>query len=510
LRQRVLRRHRGDRRGVPAGRRLLRRRLRHPLGAHAVPHGVDPLHGRFPQPGEAPQDLRRSDRLKPPVRAHSSTRRLTSPPMRVSTHAALPDERNADIEIYINGEFYPRNEAKVSVFDSAFLVGDGIWEGIRLHEGRFAFLDRHLDRLFQAAAATRIDIGMSRQELTEALYATVERNGMHTDVHVRLMISRGTKSTPSQHPSNLVSGPTVVIIAEHKRPDPEVYRRGISLFTATIRRPPARHPRPAPQLPLEAARGDRPHPGDRGGSRRGADAGPDGSGRHLQRHQLLHRLPRRVVDFDGPLQPGRHHPGRGPGGGPGRRHPRPRGAVLADRRLLGRRGFRHGDVRGDNPGPFRRRADDRHRDRGPDHVPHPRAVPGRRREGGGGVSVVRISVWSGPRNVSTALMYSFRQRSDTAVVDEPLYAHYLAATGVEHPGREEVLAAQDTDGERVVRDVILGPSTRPVLFLKNMAHHLVGLDWAFLSELHNVILTRDPAELPTSYIKQVPNPTLEG
>ena len=126
------------------------------------------------------------------------------------------------------------------------------------------------------------------------------------------------------------------------------------------------------------------------------------------------------------------------------------------------------------------------------------------------MSVVRISVWSGPRNVSTALMYSFRQRSDTAVVDEPLYAHYLAATGVEHPGREEVLAAQDTDGERVVRDVILGPSTRPVLFLKNMAHHLVGLDWAFLSELHNVILTRDPAEMLTSYIKQVPNPTLEG
>lgn len=126
------------------------------------------------------------------------------------------------------------------------------------------------------------------------------------------------------------------------------------------------------------------------------------------------------------------------------------------------------------------------------------------------MSVVRISVWSGPRNVSTALMYSFRQRSDTAVVDEPLYAHYLAATGVEHPGRDEVLAAQDTDGERVVRDVILGPSTRPVLFLKNMAHHLVDLDWAFLSELHNVILTRDPAEMLTSYIKQVPKPTLEG
>ena len=258
--------------------------------------------------------------------------------MRVSTHAALPDERNADIEIYINGEFYPRNEAKVSVFDSAFLVGDGIWEGIRLHEGRFAFLDRHLDRLFQAAAATRIDIGMSRQELTEALYATVERNGMHTDVHVRLMISRGTKSTPSQHPSNLVRAHR----GHHrrKRPDPEVYRRGISLFTATIRRP-----RPTPSTSAstatEAARGDRPHPGDRGGSRRGADAGPDGSGRHLQRHQLLHRLPRRVVDFDGPLQPGRHHPGRGLPRRPGPQASRPRGAVLADRRLLRRRGVRH-------------------------------------------------------------------------------------------------------------------------------------------------------------------------
>src|SRR5690606_40267265 len=139
-----------------------------------------------------------------------------------------------------------------------------------------------------------------------------------------------------------------------------------------------------------------------------------------------------------------------------------------------------------------------------------RAVLRRRREVGDGVRVTRISLWSGPRNVSTALMYSFRQRSDTAVVDEPLYAHYLSTTGVEHPGRDEVLAAQDNDGERVVRDVVLGPAARPVLFLKNMAHHLIGLDWAFLAELRNVILTRDPAEMLTSYIKQVPNPTLDG
>ncbi|MFP3914972.1 MAG: aminotransferase class IV [Actinomycetota bacterium] len=158
--------------------------------------------------------------------------------MAAGTHAALPDARNTDIVVYVDGEFLPRHQAKVSVFDSAFLVGDGIWEGIRLHQGRFAFLERHLDRLFQAAAATRIDPGLTREELTEALYETVRRNGMEDGVHVRLMISRGTKSTPSQHPANLVSGPTVVIIAEHKQADPEVAGRGISLFTATVRRPP--------------------------------------------------------------------------------------------------------------------------------------------------------------------------------------------------------------------------------------------------------------------------------
>lgn len=126
------------------------------------------------------------------------------------------------------------------------------------------------------------------------------------------------------------------------------------------------------------------------------------------------------------------------------------------------------------------------------------------------MTVTRISLWSGPRNVSTALMYSFRQRSDTTVVDEPLYAHYLVRSGVDHPGRDDVLAGQDNDGERVVRDVILGPSRTPVIFFKNMAHHLGGLDWAFLAELYNVILTRDPTEMLPSLIQQVPEPDLEG
>jgi branched-chain amino acid aminotransferase len=157
--------------------------------------------------------------------------------MATSTHAAVADDRNADVEIYINGEFFHRREAKISVFDSGFLVGDGIWEGIRLHRGQFAFLDRHLDRLFAGARAVGLDIG-DRDDIERALRATVERNDMYDDVHVRLMITRGDKKTPSQHPSNVIGGPNTVIIAEHKRADPEVSRRGITLFTATVRRPP--------------------------------------------------------------------------------------------------------------------------------------------------------------------------------------------------------------------------------------------------------------------------------
>ena len=154
-----------------------------------------------------------------------------------STHAAVADDRNADVEIYINGDFFRRDEAKISVFDSGFLVGDGIWEGIRLHHGQFAFLNRHLDRLFAASKAVDLDIG-TRSEVEAALRATVDRNAMHDDAHVRLMITRGDKKTPSQHPSNVIGAPNVVIIAEHKRADPTVTSHGISLFTATVRRPP--------------------------------------------------------------------------------------------------------------------------------------------------------------------------------------------------------------------------------------------------------------------------------
>ena len=154
------------------------------------------------------------------------------------THTALADERNRDIAIYINGAFYPRDEAKISVFDSGFLVGDGVWEGIRLHKGRFAFLDRHMERLFAGLATIDLDIGMTAAELEEELRTTVARNNMTDHVHVRLMITRGNKSTPFQHPDNVISGPNIVIVAEHNLADPSIRANGISLFTSTVRRPP--------------------------------------------------------------------------------------------------------------------------------------------------------------------------------------------------------------------------------------------------------------------------------
>ena len=120
----------------------------------------------------------------------------------------------------------------------------------------------------------------------------------------------------------------------------------------------------------------------------------------------------------------------------------------------------------------------------------------------------RVSVWSGPRNVSTALLYSFRSRADTVIVDEPLYGHYLNLTDAPHPGKAEVLAVMETDGERVVRNVLLGDYDKPVVMFKNMAHHLAGLDQTFLSELHNVLLVRDPAEMLPSLAQELPEPTL--
>ena len=134
----------------------------------------------------------------------------------------VSDPRNASIMINVNGDLRPRTEALVSVFDSGFMLGDGVWEGLRLHKGKLLFLDRHLDRLFEGAKAIAMDVGLSRQELTKRLYETLNANGMSDGVHVRLMVTRGVRSTPYQDPRVVVSGATIIIIPEYKQPDPAI------------------------------------------------------------------------------------------------------------------------------------------------------------------------------------------------------------------------------------------------------------------------------------------------
>ncbi|MDG1118716.1 MAG: D-amino acid aminotransferase [Flavimaricola sp.] len=136
----------------------------------------------------------------------------------VTTHQAADDARNESILIWVNGSLKPKQEALVSVYDSGFMLGDGVWEGIRLYHGRWSFLDEHLDRLFEAALAIDLDIGMDRAALARAIDETASANGMTTDAHARLMVTRGVKVRPFQHPSLSRSGPTVVIIMEHSRP----------------------------------------------------------------------------------------------------------------------------------------------------------------------------------------------------------------------------------------------------------------------------------------------------
>ena len=146
----------------------------------------------------------------------------------VTTHQAAEDTRNENIQIYLNGVLVPKERALVSVYDSGFMLGDGVWEGLRLYNGAWAFLDEHLDRLFEAAKAVDIDIGMNRVDVVEALLDTQAANDMHTDAHARLMVTRGVKKRPFQHPALSQSGPTVTIIMEHSQPS---LPRGIRLAT---------------------------------------------------------------------------------------------------------------------------------------------------------------------------------------------------------------------------------------------------------------------------------------
>ena len=152
------------------------------------------------------------------------------------THDFDDDPRNDGVLVWVNGDLVPRERAVVSVFDSGFVLGDGVWEGLRVRSGHPAFLERHLDRLFEGARAILLDIGRTRGELAEAIYATLCANDMTDGVHVRLMVTRGVKRTPYQDPRVTIGPATVVIIAEHKEPLPATVTDGITLFTTHVRR----------------------------------------------------------------------------------------------------------------------------------------------------------------------------------------------------------------------------------------------------------------------------------
>jgi len=149
------------------------------------------------------------------------------------------DPRNETVRIYLNGALVPRSEAKVSLFDAGFVLGDGVWEGLRLHNRGLLFLDAHLDRLFAGARVIGLDIGMTRAEIEKALRHLLAANGMKSGVHIRLMTTRGEKKTPNQDPRNALGRPTVAIVAEYKEPSGAVREKGLALFTSTIRCTPA-------------------------------------------------------------------------------------------------------------------------------------------------------------------------------------------------------------------------------------------------------------------------------
>jgi branched-chain amino acid aminotransferase len=156
--------------------------------------------------------------------------------MSTSIHDFHDDARNQNILIWVNGELKPRADATVSVFDSGFVLGDGVWEGFRVVAGYPAFLDAHLDRLFEGAKAIALDIGLNRKELRSAIYKTLKANAMQDDVHVRLMVTRGIKRTPYQDPRACIGNATLVIIPEYKSPKPETVNAGLKLFTVHVRR----------------------------------------------------------------------------------------------------------------------------------------------------------------------------------------------------------------------------------------------------------------------------------
>jgi branched-chain amino acid aminotransferase len=151
-------------------------------------------------------------------------------------HDIAVDPRNRNILISVNGELYPRDKAVVSVFDSGFILGDGVWEGLRLVKGGVPFLRQHIERLYEGAKAIFMDVGVAPRELVRRLFACVDANRMEDGVHIRLMVTRGVKATPYQDPRVTISPATIVIIPEYKTPNPEKFEKGLRLYTVNVRR----------------------------------------------------------------------------------------------------------------------------------------------------------------------------------------------------------------------------------------------------------------------------------
>ena len=413
------------------------------------------------------------------------------------------DPRNATILINVNGVMMPRAEAMVSVFDSGFMLGDGIWEGMRVQGGRIAFLDRHLDRLFEGTKAIALDIGLDRAALTARLYETIDANHMTDGGHIRLMVTRGIRSTPYQDPRVVVGGATIVIIAEYKQPPPELAVSGLNLFTVHVRRgdPAVQDPKLNSHSKLNCITA----------CIQAAEAGAD-EALMLDPHGFVATCNSthffivrqgRSMDLERRLLPRRDHPRKRHPDLPRGGHPCVRKELLADRCLWRRGSLLHRHLRGADSCAQRRRTRDQRRT-GPDGRAAARTLC---RADRGRCSrpvppvTIRIAMWSGPRNLSTAMMRSFGSRADTTVTDEPFYGAYLKATGDPQAMAEQVIADMDCDWTSVAR-TLTGPSPdgAPIWYQKHMAHHMVGpIAQDDLPGLIHAFLIRDPARVVASY-----------
>ena len=423
------------------------------------------------------------------------------------THYFVPDPRNAEVLIDVNGEHVPRPQASVSVFDSGFMLGDGVWEGLRVHQGRIAFLDRHLDRLYRGAKAIAMDIGLTKEAMERRLYALLDANGMDGDgVHIRLMVTRGVRSTPYQDPRVVISPPTIVIIPEWKAPVPETATRMLKLFTVHVRRgyPDVQDPKLNSHSKLNCITA----------CIQAAEAGAD-EALMLDPHGFVATCNSThfFIVRDGEIWTS---------SGDYCLDGITRGLVLEVAREAGipayERNFSLTDVYGADeafttgtfagvaPVGVDRRARDLDRARADGRaaaVALPRQARSRRR-GAVASLTLRIAMWSGPRNISTAMMRSFSSRPDCFVSDEPFYGAFLKETGADHPMADEVIASMETDWRKVA-DALAGdpPDGSPIWYQKHMAHHMVGpIAPDDLEGLTHAFLIRNPARMVASYARK--------